>query len=365
VKIRYTAFKLDEMPPASAKRAWFVGQVRQDVATALEISTEQVTILSLANGSVITEIRFTRAAPTAHNTMTPEQLQAALKAQVKDKSKTSRFYTNGVLSDSVDAEFFEECACTRAGLSVFAGQAGASLSSNVAGSINSIVHKLTGALADAAEPVPTAVVTIIKGPPGRQGPVGPQGPRGEKGDEGPIGPKGDTGAPVAPAVVASYQSKVNELEARVNSLATQDATITEMESQLYPVWGVAANACPDNWVRTKFSLHENRVHCMPPSNPLLGPGNAACNFPAKFTEHYDRCGWTKHCRAPWAGHGCWSPPPPAADSLPRFASKSESMPLLTAETVDADAVEPASLPFEAPRFVAAPEAPPAFTAPSL
>ena len=73
-------------------------------------------VLSLSNNSgVIAELQFSRAEQGAVNTATPEQLQATLKGHVTDLTKRSVFYTDGVVSDSVDATFFEECACTQEG----------------------------------------------------------------------------------------------------------------------------------------------------------------------------------------------------------------------------------------------------------
>jgi len=376
-KIRYTAFKLDDMPPASAKRAWFVGQVRSDVAHALEVPVGQVQVLSLSNNSgVIAELQFSRAEQGAVNTATPEQLQATLKGHVTDLTKRSVFYTDGVVSDSVDATFFEECACTQEGypfnpskISGAMGPASFKLGSLLTSSITSIAHKLADAVSGAEQPAPTPGVQFVTGPPGRQGPRGPQGMRGEKGEDGEPGPKGDAGKPVAPGDVAQYQQNLNELEARIDGLTLQDNTVDQMEASLFPVWGVAKGACPDSWVRERFSLKENRVYCRPPTNPLLGPGNAACNFVAKFPEVYDRCGWSRHCQAPWAEHGCYTRPmetsvaaPPAA----RFAAAPAQLKLTVlsgkVETADVSAKQ---VPFLPPRFVEAPAAPDAFVAPPL
>jgi hypothetical protein len=61
--------------------------------------------------------------------------------------------------------------------------------------------------------------------------------------------------------------------------------------------------------RDHYSPTEQRVYCVPPAaeqRSEQGPFNSACAFPARFPKHFDRCGWSIHCQAPWKKYACWA-----------------------------------------------------------
>jgi len=119
----------------------------------------------------------------------------------------------------------------------------------------------------------------------------------QPGQQGPPGPSGPPGRDADPSVISSLQKEVKEVEHQL-------VRIDELENELYPAWARDADACPDGWHRVGYFSNENRVHCEPPA---LGdtPGNEKCRFLAKFPQFYDRCGWSKHCKAPWKKYNCY------------------------------------------------------------
>merc|ERR1712137_30703 len=116
---------------------------------------------------------------------------------------------------------------------------------------------------------------------------------------------------------SGYQGHVHEAKQEIRRIDSQVLALKkrlesmhggyhQVEDALFPRWATGSNACPDNWSRSRFNPDEQRLYCEPPDDLAThGPFNPACGFTAKFPERYDRCGWSVHCKAPWAKFGCY------------------------------------------------------------
>lgn len=163
-------------------------------------------------------------------------------------------------------------------------------------------------------------------------PGGPQGPRG------PAGATGKSGGVIFHSSLDDKIALINELKAELNSMKGTNLMLRAIEKEVFPAWAVEETACPDGWTRLGYNADADQVLCAPPGNNET-PKNKVCDAVAKFTQKFDRCGWSIVCKASWRKHGCY--PLGVPSDTPIFVPNQQN-PLYYSSTQLVPAAAPAS-----------------------
>jgi len=122
-----------------------------------------------------------------------------------------------------------------------------------------------------------------------------------RGFRGETGPRGYTGGAEE---IMNLRTQLRELEDKMTALTAQHARLGRVQEDMDADWSRGAVSCPDGWKRVGFSQDDQQVHCAPKRG--ISPGNRLCRHLATFPKHYDRCGWSIYCQAPWNKYNCFT-----------------------------------------------------------